>query len=426
MNGSEHKELIEQIAETLRNHVEPYREGAWERFSTTLVKKKKPLLWPYWSAAATLLLAAGVWLWSRPEMEPIAARSEAAMKLPAPSGRGESAEAVTTPAPEIPAPAIQAGPAAAISGAHPSSAPHRTRSERDAARIASAESRAEDNGVPSDKLAEPEVGESVALEEHTGGVSDADRVRLALAEPLAKEEGEPHIDRQEYPEVRAAKDGSRGKWNLGIAVSPNVTRERMDFGGGLTVAYQLSDKLSVGSGVSIGRLGMGENPNYNPGGSSRLNNPASMEGFAQSREQYKRDVSLTSKVVALDVPLDFRYEVFKGVFTSVGVSYVAVLSEERTEHFIAGLNETTFGADKMAGKDLMASTTVTYRSEKTDDQPLKGKGYAGFMNFSVGRKMGLSKNVFLSIEPYFKLPIGRLSNEQMDFTNGGIRIVTGF
>jgi len=200
--------------------------------------------------------------------------------------------------------------------------------------------------------------------------------------------------------------------------------------GGIAVAYQLSDKFSVGSGVSIGRLGMGENPNYDPlsGEPPRYSSApdGGIQGLAKNREEYKRDITLTSNVVALDIPLDFRYEVFNGFYTSVGVSYVAVLSEQRTEHFIGGLNETTFGADKGAGKNLVASTTVGYVSEKMDVQPLKGKGYTGFMNFSVGRKMSLSKHIFFSVEPYFKLPIGQLSKEQMDFTNGGIRIVTGF
>src|SRR5690606_22842438 len=133
--------------------------------------------------------------------------------------------------------------------------------------------------------------------------------------------------------------------------------EKLNLSGGIAVAYQLSDKFSVGSGVSIGRLGMGENPNYNPSSGNLPRYSAApvgdeyIQGLAKSREEYKRDVTLTSNVVALDIPLDFRYEIFKGFYTSVGVSYVAVLSEQRTEHFIGGLNETTFGSDRGVGKN---------------------------------------------------------------------------
>src|SRR5690606_3955012 len=58
----EHKELIHRLAERLRNHTEPYKDGAWERFAATH-GKRRPTLWPYASAAAVLLAAVG-WYWS--------------------------------------------------------------------------------------------------------------------------------------------------------------------------------------------------------------------------------------------------------------------------------------------------------------------------------------------------------------------------
>src|SRR5690606_36878950 len=134
--------------------------------------------------------------------------------------------------------------------------------------------------------------------------------------------------------ANGAASSSR-RWNLGVVVAPSLTSEKVNVGGGLAVAYQLSDKFTVGSGVSIGRLGVGENPNYDPryGGSQYNGPPASPNdgsgelALAKDPEQYKRDVSVTSSVVALDIPLNLRYEVIRGFYTSVGVSYVAVLNE---------------------------------------------------------------------------------------------------
>lgn len=427
MNESEeNKELIQRIAETLRNHAEPYKEGAWERFSTTHgTFRKRVVWWPYGSAAAVLLVAAAALFLSNPEGDvPAVVRIESETEQTRPPGLEEPKQ-VTTPA-------LTDNKADKVEEL-PRLASNQTRPAITVAAVVQAAETVGDNAPVEHISAEPiSDEENSAGSEAVAGIEAEDEApdnppqRLALVDQPAASEVPVGAVGQEQ------NDAVTRKWNLGIAVAPSMTSEKLNLGGGIAVAYQLSDKFSVGSGVSIGRLGMAENPDYNPssGNPPKMSDPNTggefVQGFADNREQYKRDISLTSNVVALDIPLDLRYEVFKGFYTSVGVSYVAVLSEERTEHFIGGLNETTFGSDKMAGKNLIESTTVGYRSEKMATQPLKGKGYAGFMNFSIGRKMSLSKHVFFSIEPYFKLPIGQLSKEQMDFTNGGIRIVTGF
>lgn len=425
----ENKELIQLIAETLRDHAEPYKEGAWERFSAMQGVSGKRVLWPYWSAAAVLLIAAGLFLF-RPKPETPAVdlvnlttqpEQPIAEPLSEPQASTTPPRVVAEPEPE--SPAVSTTPEKTqIShtqeeepvAEEPSEAPLVV---APAVTDAPAE-QAPSQAPPSSPIDTPESSETPQ--------------RLAVVSPPP--------DEPEMTSIQSAAEASRNvgarsdaarKWDLGIAVAPSMTSEKLNLSGGIAVAYQLSDKFSVGSGVSIGRLGMAENSNYDPYAGRQLspNSPPSsgtVPTFASNREQYKRDISLTSSVVALDIPLDLRYEIFNGFYTSVGVSYVAVLSEQRTEHFIGGINEASFGADKGGNKNLEASTTVRYRSEKIDAQPLKGKGYTGFMNFSIGRKMSLSKHLFFSIEPYFKLPIGQLSREQMDFTNGGIRIVTGF
>ncbi|GGC37780.1 hypothetical protein GCM10011386_32360 [Parapedobacter defluvii] len=422
MNESEeNKELIQRIAETLRNYAEPYKEGAWERFTAAQgTFPKRVLWWPYAGAAAVLLMAAVLFL-SHPGSEVPTVVSLESVTGETPSSGSASAEEPDTAEPEEPAHMAAAAQAEETKAHAAVSAPAPEVSEADERKPVAQLAVVQEEEVQEE---DPGINErAVSSAETKGEATDTPPQRIALAD-----QPETH----EVPVTAVGKethDDATRKWNLGLAVAPSMTSKKLNLGGGIAVAYQLSDKFSVGSGVTIGRLGMGENPNYDPswGNPPQYDSaPDGITGLAQNREQYKRDVTLTSNVVALDIPLDFRYEVFKGLYTSVGISYVAVLSEERTEHFIGGLNETTFGSDKMVGKDLVASTTVGYRTEKMNTQPLKGNGYAGFMNFSVGRKMKLSKHIFFSIEPYFKLPIGQLSREQMDFTNGGVRIVTGF
>jgi len=48
------------------------------------------------------------------------------------------------------------------------------------------------------------------------------------------------------------------------------------------------------------------------------------------------------------------------------------------------------------------------------------------VNFSIGKEMRVNKRMNLSVEPYVKLPVGSFKQADMNYTNGGIRIITNF
>src|SRR5690606_35951257 len=81
---------------------------------------------------------------------------------------------------------------------------------------------------------------------------------------------QPAVERDAYAVAPTVQDMER--WDLGVMVAPSLTSEKVNLGGGLTVAYRISDKFSIGSGVSIAQLGVGENPDYQPGFNSRQSN----------------------------------------------------------------------------------------------------------------------------------------------------------
>ena len=441
----ENKELTQRIAETLRSHAEPYKEGAWERYVTAYGKPKRRVLWwPYWSAAAALLLAVGVfWHIRRPNapdgMQPEIAQHDAstpqrvapeAIEVPI-TGQGPGDEALV---PQTSLVQIQTS-----DGRHVEA----SEGERLLPAVNLAEVRIDTVAAQYTAIQDATPRGAVALPDTAKGTeTNPIPQRLATtAEEYTPEQPAERFPRnglvdQEpvnptYAVATNKPESPMGKWDLGLVVSPSLTSEQVNMGGGIAVAYRLSDKFSLGSGVSIGQLGVGQNRNYEPGVAysdiqNSLNPNTGSNGFVADARAYREETSVTSNVVTLDIPFDLRYEVAKGFYTSVGVSYVAVLDEQRTSHFVSGLNERTL-EDKYAGdKDLAAAVEAVFSEEKIAAQPLKGKGYAGFVNFSIGRKIPLSSKLSIAVEPYFKLPIGRLSQADMDFTNGGIRIVTGF
>ncbi|MFB2117626.1 hypothetical protein [Parapedobacter sp. 2B3] len=418
-------ELIHQLAERLRNHTVPYKDGAWERFAAAHGQRRRKA-WPYWSAAAALVAAIGLYWFTRYSDEtpaPLQVVQQEAMSQPRPAmpteadrnvegekrpqrgtaGQRSFAPVQVVEGEEVPVVDGGADPGVTVETAVLAVAATDTATTPDPAshRVAAA--------IEPEEVEQPVHGDGKDVVFDPGVV---DQGRLAVAS--------------------VHKAPGMEKWDLGLVLSPSLTSEAVNIGGGVAVAYRISDKFSVGSGVSVAQLGLGKNPNGTP--VNRLQQdmssaPVPSNGFngeSASAVNYKREVSTTSSVVTLDIPLDLRYDVAKGFYTAVGLSYVAVLDERRTSHYVDRLNKNTFAHSQLSAADRLASTEFVYSSEKIPAKPLRGNGYAGFMNFSIGKKLPLSSKLSLSVEPYFKLPIGRLAKEEMNFTNGGIRIVTGF
>src|SRR3546814_4207181 len=137
-------------------------------------------------------------------------------------------------------------------------------------------------------------------------------------------------------------------WSSDVC-SSDLTSEAVNIGGGFAVAYRISDKFSVGSGISVAELGVGENPGYQPQHEGVLNSPSTSDyfnGHSGFAVNYRREVSITSNVVTLDIPLDFRYEVAKGFYTSVRLLYVAHLGEKRNGNYFDCFNKITFDNTK--------------------------------------------------------------------------------
>ena len=435
----EHNELIHQLAERLRNHKVPYKDGAWEHFAATYGKRRRRL-WPYWSAAAAVLLVSVCSYWfirqstevqAPPQMAQQSAVQQSARPFEYGGNLSDDAD------PEAAGP--EEGAVPAVSPTHNAAVEqHRADVAQQTLPVTPAVVREE--ALVADTEANPVSTpdpEPQRLAASAGPEAELERPIDSTPSDLVFNDGRD-VSSDTYASGPTPKSGgSMEKWDLGLMVSPSLTSETVNIGGGLTVAYRISDKFSIGSGIAVAQLGLGENAGYRPGYASRQSDLSAaptdpsgdypvFNGKSEVALDYKREVSLTSSVVTLDIPLDIRYEVAKGFYTSVGVSYVTVLNEQRTGHYIDKINTNTFTNGSSTGADRLAPTEFVYSSEKIPAKPLRGNGYAGFMNFSVGKKLPISGKLFLSVEPYFKLPIGRLSKEEMDFTNGGIRIVTGF
>lgn len=414
------KEFIERIAATLRNHAEPYKEGAWERFAVqSRPERKRRLAWVGWAAAALVLFTAGLFLFQREQEYPHVAQTTAlyppiSTEQPIAEKQDELSTMQTETAPrKMPAVTLERNiPSGENTVAHPDTdllATDRTDSIDTMQLLAAIPATSDD----SDEQMLDKTNTTIADEHEPIDLGQPTTSDQLLAAESARQTAES-VKRETRPE-------EADKWNIGIVVAPSVTSERLNIGGGFAVAYRISDKFSLASGVSLGDLSVAQQQSGGP--QRQMSNslapndaPAPGEKLDNGPYRYREITSVTSTLLAVDIPVNLRYHVTKGLYTSVGISFLGILNERRTNHFVDHINQPT------ASFQLMA----VHSAERSTDQPLTGKGYAGFVNFSVGRNVPLSSRFSISFEPYFKLPVGRLSREDMDLTNGGIRIVTGF
>lgn len=446
MNDKEKRELIRHMAETLRNHTEPYKAGAWERFAAHSANRPRRSLARFgWvAAAAVLLLAAGLVWFNNSEGD-----IHLAQQLPGPSpsisgDMPDSTASETRPSAIIIEQGSQAPPELNSIPAQVTAMNGQTQvsptdtndvNARSADLVIEQYPTVHTTAGGTDTLlmaavpdASDSAGETVSTMPGESGVEtpveavpeqsmDQGRQSASEQQLLARESG-----RRTYGEaVHEGVSETSDKWNLGVVLAPSMTSERLNIGGGFAVAYRLSDKFSLASGVSLNDLGVAQQQAGRPQEQAMNMDPNAPAPGTEPNHvgpyRYREITSVTSTLLAIDVPLNLRYHVSASFYTSVGVSFLGILNERRTNHFVDHINQPT---------DYTNHLKAVHSAERSGEQPLQGKGYAGFVNFSVGRSVPLSSKVSISVEPYFKLPVGRLSREDMDLTNGGIRIVTGF
>lgn len=444
MNNEHDKseELFRQMADKLRGHAEPYRQGAWERFAkdSGMARRTNRTAWPYWAAAVLLVLVSVAVLLRHPTDPATEGYTEHH------AGQGGQASSDVRPV-EKEGTTLAAehlmertestrAATAALAGAA-TSHPFDTRVAVDGPTADPHETFVMADTMAASQMARGTVLEVAQADERSGPpvvVSTDSLTRksdgLAAGAPDVSPFGEAHpLKTNGYGTAErnggAADNGSR--WDLAVVVSPSLTSEKINMGGGIALAYRISDRWSIRSGVSIAEMGVGQYPAGSRQGARTATydypvpqSAPTVNGELTADHEYLGNsylTSVTSSLLAMDVPLDLRYHVTERFYSSVGMSLFAVLDERRTVHYT-----TTTASQELNG------TRYNRRefSQRVSSQPIADQRVGGFLNFSIGHRLPLSKRVSLSVEPYFKVPMGSLSKQDMNLNHGGLKLVTGF
>lgn len=226
------------------------------------------------------------------------------------------------------------------------------------------------------------------------------------------------------------------KFQLGLYVSPNRTSDQFDIGAGFLVSYALTKKISVRTGTSYNSYSVGVVKDPLEMASAELldmdaaqNNSVIVENaYAAKQQMILPNVNaVMGKVEAIEIPLDVTYNFNKGFYSSAGVSYSAIIKQEREAQYIENGAVMSLQDNALfVPNAVQGMSQVQKRTVKSSQDNVNPKGFSGFANFSLGKKVNINKKMSLSVEPFVKVPLGEFRKSDLDYTNSGIRIITSF
>lgn len=445
--------FLEQIKSTLSRHEEAYDEGAWERFAAKNIsagRKPKGMVAPIWKwAAAAAILVGAVFLIqllntpgttkglqdgthlatgndgqkapseeinkiikdsnAQEQTAGIAPQSHnqdpSQLKTTNPSyvtthllkstGTQKSQAASTTPAatPLTPVPPAIAGQQPPRPDPQPQVAP----------------------------------GEKTDLPFYQNKVVPQDMAQT----PSPRRDETKNIASITQPSGKAERRDRSGKWLSSLYVSPVFGNDNVNMGYGYQLGYEISDKVSIKSGIAYTKMSTSKNYNtpeppamgmamYSSVAVSDASNMRAAAFVPSSAPSYLQSVD--AWVSGIDVPVEVNYNISKKVYASGGVSGLFVLDGKTKETFQDNNVRVTVQSpqDKIK-EDKNVALSNPYNNEQPESTP-----FLGFYNVSMGYKQKVSKKNSVSLEPFIKVPMKQVTQQKLNYTGMGVRLKFDF
>jgi hypothetical protein len=211
------------------------------------------------------------------------------------------------------------------------------------------------------------------------------------------------------------------KWEMGLVVAPSIGNgKKINMGYGLSMAYALSDKVSIGTGISYSE--MGASKDLTRGGDGVQNSPGPATAMVMDTKSLQ---SVDANLVGLDIPIELKYYFSKKFYTNVGLSAFAVLSQQQSHNYLKGSVESRV-SEPMASSGFNAVFTQKSISEPVSPAEARNDKYLGFYNISFGYKQKISDKRSLAVEPFLKLPVKEFTKENLYLLGTGVRLKFDF
>jgi hypothetical protein len=428
MDPSEN-ELIAHIKDSLMSHEESYVPGAWEKFKAKDEKKKPLIFWigPLSSAAAILFIATGLYFFisktsDKPDVQ-IVKTSPYRYNGPKPEKTITPAEMPKEVRPVTPAEQVEAAKAAIPAASNLDYTVKNTNipvSQTAAGTDVMTKVSPPSATVNPTKSSAVLSGDPVAANEPAATSAKETPEKKAYSfqeflnnESVAGKESKPVA-------IAAVKEN---KWAMGVLVAPSFgNTKRLNMGYGVSMDYAVSDKISLGSGISYNELAASRDISSSPTG--MMDSPSGYNTIARSTKNLE---SVEAKISGIDIPFEVKYHFSKKLYANVGVSAFAVINHQQNNSYVEQKlveRETSLTA---GSKDSFTTFMVAEKTtEKAPEAEVSNDKYLGFYNFSFGYKQKISKSKSVSVEPFMKVPMKEVSKENLRLMGTGVRLKFDF
>lgn len=407
MNPAE-DELIAHLRDRLSAHEEDYTPGAWENFNKK--EKKRPVIW-LWSlsgAAALLVLGLLAFLKGNGDSIPAKAAAEFTIRPQTQKEKYESKEIqaeTTSPVNDV---IVGQHDAAKVVSNPMQEKPEALDNKQDVLAVIKVPVDNGSNAMPN------------IIDQQVADVKTKDKI--TTAQPLKKQSFEDFLAQESAKAPSSKVEGKKTteKWEVGVMVAPSIGNDKkLNMGYGINMAYALSSKVSISSGLAYNEMGSArDNTNLSQ---SAPNSPSMAAAFVSTSKELR---SVQTRLRGIDIPLEFRYKFSSKVYANAGVSVFAVFKQEQQNTFLQSSVESASSTslvneERDAFKQVLVNRVV---SEEAPAEEIKNDPYLGFYNFSVGFKQKLSKKNSFAVEPFLKVPMKEISNDNLKLLGTGVKL----
>ncbi|WP_231427373.1 hypothetical protein [Pedobacter sp. Leaf250] len=421
------KELIEHITTQLQNHEESYSPGAWERFSEKENKRSRFVLWPLWIAAALILALGGTFLVLNNQNHKSDLVITQSKKLNKKAAEENNLPQIETPQTETKS---------------QSNLPYTNEIEGSGKSINNGSLTLKSNDgtdvATPDQIVKIENSNTLSNSLTDISLSSSNNRKFEITDQVKKEKPfkKPTFEDLLAHDSKAnelkntTKNPSNSKWEPGIYVAPAMGNDnKVNMNYGFSLSYNLADKLSISSGIAYSSVSSTSNPSMQNGSASDAVSSAMPSANVMSNYSSGNAKSLESvnaSVRGINIPLELKYNISKKFYTGVGVSALAILNNRQDNNYLVSSGRTVTVANT-AGMAEQKMLIVTERVSEPETQSLQvSDKYIGFYNFSLGYKQKISKKTDFAVEPFIRIPMKTFSNDNLNLTNGGLRLKIDF
>lgn len=426
------KKLVEKIKISFENHEEPFNPQEWEKLSHAYfqpAKKKKFALWPFLISgiAASLFLVFVFWPFEDELQQNVQSLADSI------TIEGKQFEKIELPRDRVP-------DNLALAAEEP--APASTQAPEPASRPEAIQELGRETVEPilANTLAQP----AAALAPAAASLEETDILKDLRQNAANERIGAPVIaynseveQAQRYLDQWKAeaggsgpnKDASDKNIRLGLLVGPQASSHQvsgMSLGAGVMSEFSLGKRLKLDVGVTYASHSM--TPDMAQPLAMTMDSPGPQQEAFASLSSSPRLIGSNAELnfSGLDIPVNLKYKVVdkekSGLFLITGLSSMVYLDQQATETMAVN----SYFSANTDGQLEFQRTVQEYTHEAGPTRTADGFDLGRMLNLSVGYEYNLKNGTYLSIEPYYKLPLGDMTFANQQFSIGGLNLRMNF